>query len=65
MRLHLAVRPECGEDAAAERVQELFKSRLEISPNQIEFLGLEAMLQKIGMETEMKEKRFVDARPKV
>jgi hypothetical protein len=34
-------------------------------PNHVEFLGLEAMLSKIGMETEMKEKRFVDARPKV
>ena len=46
-------------------MQELFKSRLEISPNQVEFLGLESMLRKIGMETEMKEKRFLDARPKV
>ncbi|MEZ6037488.1 MAG: AMP-binding protein [Planctomycetota bacterium] len=63
--VHLAVRDTCSENAAAERVQELFKSRLEISPNQIEFLGLEPMLRKIGMETEMKEKRFVDARPKV
>lgn len=62
--VHLAVRDGADHAAAAERVHELFKSRLEIAPNQVEFLGLEPMLQKIGMETEMKERRFVDARPK-
>lgn len=65
MVVHLAVQNGCDEHDAATRVQELFKSRLEISPNQVEFLGLESMLRKIGMETEMKEKRFLDARPKV
>ena len=42
----------------------LFRSRLEVAPNHVEFLGLDSMLRKIGMETEMKEKRFVDSRPK-
>ena len=65
MVVHLSVKPGCSEQTAAAHVQELFKSRLEISPNQVEFLGLESMLRKIGMETEMKEKRFLDARPKV
>lgn len=65
MVVHLSVKSGCAEEDAALRVQELFKSRLEISPNQVEFLGLESMLAKIGMETEMKEKRFLDARPKV
>jgi hypothetical protein len=46
-------------------VRDTFHSRLELTPNQVQFLGLESMLRKIGMETEMKEKRFVDARPKV
>jgi phenylacetate-CoA ligase len=63
MVVHLAVKGDCSESTATGRVQELFKSRLEISPNQIEFLGLDSMLRKIGMETEMKEKRFLDARP--
>ncbi|MEO6594900.1 MAG: AMP-binding protein [Planctomycetota bacterium] len=65
MTVHLAVKEGCEPAAAARRVQELFKSRIEVSPNHVEFLGLESMLRKIGMETEMKEKRFVDARPKV
>ena len=63
--VHLAVKQDSDEEAAKRSVQEAFKSRLEISPNHVAFLGLESMLQKIGMETEMKEKRFVDARPKV
>ena len=65
MVVHLSVKDGCVEHAAADRVHELFKSQLEIAPNSVEFLGLESMLRKIGMETEMKEKRFLDARPKV
>ncbi|HEX5050258.1 MAG TPA: AMP-binding protein [Planctomycetota bacterium] len=64
MIVHLAVKDGCEPEAAAHRVHELFRTRIEVSPNHVEFLGLESMLRKIGMETEMKEKRFVDARPK-
>ncbi|MSR39652.1 MAG: phenylacetate--CoA ligase family protein [Planctomycetes bacterium] len=62
--VHLALRDDEQREAAATKVRETFKGRLEVAPNRVEFLGLEAMLRKIGMETEMKEKRFVDARPK-
>jgi phenylacetate-coenzyme A ligase PaaK-like adenylate-forming protein len=64
MIVHLAVKEGSSQEKATRDLRELFKSRLEVSPNHVEFLGLEAMLRKIGMETEMKEKRFVDARPK-
>lgn len=64
MVVHVAVKPGCAEADASTRLRDLFKSRLEVAPNRVEFLGLESMLRKIGMETEMKEKRFVDARPK-
>src|SRR4029453_8677152 len=37
----------------------------EISPNEVVFLPLERMLERLGMETEMKERRFVDRRPRV
>ena len=62
--VHLAVKDGSPQDSTARQIVTAFKSRLEVSPNSVEFLGLDAMLQKIGMETEMKEKRFVDARPK-
>ena len=61
--VHLAVKEGCAEDETAAQVQERFKSRIEVAPNRVEFLALEPMLAKIGMETEMKEKRFLDARP--
>ena len=63
--VHLALKEGCATEPAARSVREAFKSRLEVAPNDVQFLGLDAMLKKIGMETEMKEKRFVDARPKV
>ncbi|MFO1077490.1 MAG: AMP-binding protein [Planctomycetota bacterium] len=62
--VHLALRDGSRPELTAENVRTQFKSRLEVAPNHVEFLGLDAMLRKIGMETEMKEKRFVDARPK-
>ncbi|MBK8098971.1 MAG: AMP-binding protein [Planctomycetes bacterium] len=62
--VHLALRSGCGRDEAAAKVRDTFKGRLEVAPNRVEFLELDAMLRRIGMETEMKEKRFVDARPR-
>jgi len=64
MVIHVAIKAGCTEAEAAARLRDLFRSRLEVAPNHVEFLGLESMLRQIGMETEMKEKRFVDARPK-
>ncbi|HEU4417766.1 MAG TPA: AMP-binding protein [Planctomycetota bacterium] len=64
LTVHLAVKDGCLPEAATQRVKELFRSRLEVAPNHVQFLGLESMLRKIGMETEMKERRFVDSRPK-
>jgi phenylacetate-coenzyme A ligase PaaK-like adenylate-forming protein len=62
--VHVAVKSGASAERTTERVQDTFKARLEIQPNRVEFLGLESMLKKIGMETEMKERRFVDSRPK-
>jgi phenylacetate-coenzyme A ligase PaaK-like adenylate-forming protein len=62
--VHLAVRDESSREQTARTVRDTFKGRLEVAPNRVEFLALDAMLRKIGMETEMKEKRFVDSRPK-
>jgi phenylacetate-CoA ligase len=62
--VHLAVKTGTTQESAEQKVTDLFRSRLEIAPNRVAFLGLESMLRKIGMETEMKERRFVDGRPK-
>jgi len=62
--VHLAVRDPSVRDALAIRIREAFQGNLEVAPNRVEFQDLDAMLRRIGMETEMKEKRFVDSRPK-
>jgi len=63
--VHVAIRSGSDEDSVAKHVREQFRGRIEVSPNRVEFLGLPAMLDRLGMEREMKEKRFVDSRPKV
>jgi len=61
--IHVALRDHADEATTEKRICENFKGRIEISPNRVEFMSLEGMLNKIGMETEMKEKRFLDSRP--
>lgn len=62
--VHLALHTGADEDVTRTRVSEAMRGSIEVSPNKIEFQPLDAMLRRIGMETEIKEKRFVDLRPK-
>jgi phenylacetate-coenzyme A ligase PaaK-like adenylate-forming protein len=61
--LHVALRGDSDKESTEAKIRSSFKGRIEISPNRVEFTSLEGMLSKIGMETEMKEKRFLDSRP--
>lgn len=61
--IHLALHTGAESPGVEAKVRDAFKGRIEISPNRIEFRSLDAMLAKIGMETEIKEKRFLDSRP--
>ncbi len=63
--LRLAVRQGADLKATETRIREEFKGRIEVSPNRVEVEDLDSMLRRIGMETEMKEKRFLDSRPQV
>ncbi len=65
LTVHLALKAGSAQEPAAARVREMFHARLELTPNHVHFQELESMLRQIGMETEMKERRFVDCRPKV
>jgi len=55
-----------GTDEAAfqQKLREEMKVATEIAPNKIELMPLAELLAELGMETEMKEKRFLDRRPK-
>lgn len=64
LTVHLALRSGSDADQATAHLRDLFHSRLELTPNHVRILELDSMLKKIGMETEMKERRFVDCRPK-
>lgn len=46
------------------RIKPEMAEAVEVAPNRIEFHTTREMLELLGMETEMKEKRFLDLRPK-
>lgn len=48
----------------AEMLSEQVKLRCEVQPNEIRQATLDELVAKLGLETEMKEKRIVDNRPK-
>lgn len=50
--------------AIAERLRSTIQMRCEVQPNDVRFEPLESLIRRIGLETEMKEKRIVDLRPR-
>ena len=58
----VAMRPGCDEDRARKRLVDTIKQQTEVSPNAVHCLGVRELLDRVGMEREMKEKRFVDSR---
>lgn len=60
--LYLATKPGADQAAVEHRLRQRIKTSTEISPNEICFLAIDSLLERVGMEKEMKEKRFVDAR---
>lgn len=62
--VYLALRNGCDAEALKKTIRDRMISIVEIVPNAIELLSLKEMLEKLGMESEMKEKRFLDRRPK-
>jgi hypothetical protein len=63
----LRVRVSLKGGANRERWEKTFRTRvvdqIEVSPNQIHFYETSKLLELLGMETEMKEKRYLDLRP--
>lgn len=65
--LALFVYTRSGADGAVvdRRLKEQISQRMEVTPNAITFLGENEILDRLGMESELKEKRIVDIRPRV
>jgi hypothetical protein len=49
---------------AREKIRRELHDSLEVAPNAVEVHDEARMLELLGMETELKEKRFLDLRPK-
>lgn len=62
--LYIALHGNPNLDALRALIKEKFFTEEEITPTSIVVLPLEDILRRMGMETEMKEKRFLDRRPK-
>ncbi|MCY2960254.1 MAG: AMP-binding protein [Planctomycetota bacterium] len=62
--VRLSVRSGTDRAACEKKVRQELLIGVEIAPNVVEFKTTPEMLEVLGMETEMKEKRFLDRRPK-
>ena len=62
--LRLSLRPQAERGPFEKRARAELLEATEISPNEFEFHSTPEMSDLLGMETEMKEKRFLDLRPK-
>jgi len=60
--IYIAVRAGADVEETKERLRKQVKAATEVTPNEIHVLPIDALLTKVGMEQEMKERRFVDTR---
>ena len=65
-QLEVRVAPRAGADVGelVTRIERDLANATEVAPNVVHVLSLHEMLEHLGMESAMKEKRFLDRRPK-
>ncbi len=64
--LEVRAAPKAGSQPSAviEKIKRELLSATEVAPNRVTLMPLGELLEALGMETELKEKRFLDRRPK-
>jgi phenylacetate-coenzyme A ligase PaaK-like adenylate-forming protein len=62
--VRVSLKPGADANLAKEKIRRELHDALEVTPNAVEVLDDARMLELLGMETELKEKRFLDLRPK-
>lgn len=62
--LYLSIKPDVDRAPFEETLRKAILHDIEVTPNEICFLPLDEVLHRLGMETELKEKRILDSRPK-
>lgn len=63
--VYVAPKPGSSEEALEARLRNAIQGACEVRPNEFRFLPIPALLERVGMERELKEKRFVDTRSPV
>jgi phenylacetate-coenzyme A ligase PaaK-like adenylate-forming protein len=61
--LNISLQQGAEREPATDRLKEELRLATELTPSRINVLSLNDMLTKLGMETELKERRIVDKRP--
>lgn len=61
--IHAAIKPDANEKKVEDKIRRTLKDKMELEPNQVNFMPLAELLNRLGMETELKEARLVDNRP--
>jgi hypothetical protein len=64
LEVRIAAKNGVSRDVLTAKVKREFASAAEVAPNRVTLMPLDELLVSLGMETELKEKRFVDKRPK-
>ena len=64
LEVRFAPRGSAAVDEVAKQVRTMIFQATEVAPNKVSAHSLQEMLGFLGMETEMKEKRYLDLRPK-
>jgi hypothetical protein len=62
--LRVSLRSGTEREAFLKKVREDLLSATEVAPNRIDVVTTKELVEMLGMETEVKEKRFLDLRPK-
>jgi phenylacetate-CoA ligase len=64
LHLHVATKEGTDDSNATEQLKGDIREAIEVTPNEIHFHTYQEMLDRLGLETELKEERFLDNRPK-
>ncbi len=62
--VYIVPRKNASQDGLLQEIKEKLVGSTEISPNAINFIGLDEMIKRLELETANKEKRILDNRPK-
>lgn len=62
--LYLAIKEGTNQENLKKEIEKKIIAETEIAPNKIIFLSLQEILNRLGMETQLKELRIIDNRPK-